>query len=125
MESQQSPCSDGLASLPENLQVRVIYDDDMVLIINKPRTFDRSLGTPCLLKSSGSERRTRARYRYLEKVLRVDEPDKKLGWKRFGVLRPKRALMEIDKYLARLGASERYLTSIFHTSKVYNLYSIS
>jgi 23S rRNA-/tRNA-specific pseudouridylate synthase len=36
MESQQSSCSEGLASIPENLHVRLIYDDEIFIIINKP-----------------------------------------------------------------------------------------
>jgi hypothetical protein len=113
MESQQSSYSDGLASLSENLRVRVIYDDDMVIIINKPPNL-RSVPAHAV---SGEKRGARVKDKgTLALSGEASTPSRRTGqeaWmeaiRSFAI---QKSMDEIDKYLARLGASERYLTSI-------------
>ena len=119
MESQQSSCSDRLASVPEGLRVKVIYHDDHIIVIFKPANL-RSVPGHAL----SGQKRPREEDKGI--LSGASDPSRRTGqeaWmeaiRRFAA---QNSSDEIDKYLARLGASERYLTSIPRKYKTFCRY---
>jgi hypothetical protein len=117
MESQQSSCSEGLASIPENLHVRVIYDDEMFIIINKPPNLRSVLG-----RAVSGEKRPREKDKGT--FSGASTSSRRTGQEAWmeTIRTFATQIDEIDKYLARLGASERYLTSIPRKYKTFCRY---
>jgi tRNA pseudouridine32 synthase/23S rRNA pseudouridine746 synthase len=120
MESQQSSCSDRLASVPEGLRVKVIYHDDHIIVVFKPANL-RSVPGHAV---SGKKR---SREEDKGTLTGASDPSRRTGQEAWMEAIRSFAIQntsseEIDKYLARLGASERYLTSIPRKYKTFCRY---
>lgn len=131
---QFASCSDRLASVPEGLQVRVLYHDDYIIVVFKPanlrsvpghaavesgqkrpREEDKgtTTSTPTSSGASDPSRRT-GQEAWMESIRSFAVPNNSCG--------SDDDEDEIDKYLARLGASERCLTSIPRKYKTFCRY---
>jgi tRNA pseudouridine32 synthase/23S rRNA pseudouridine746 synthase len=121
MESQQSFCSDRLASIPEGLRVKVIHHDDHIIVVFKPANL-RSVPGHAV---SGQKRPREEEKGTLSAG--ASDPSRRTGQEAWmEAIRSFAAQNssddEIDKYLARLGASERCLTSIPRKYKTFCRY---
>jgi 23S rRNA-/tRNA-specific pseudouridylate synthase len=119
MESQKSSCSERLASVPEGLRVKVIYHDDHIIVVLKPANL-RSVPGHAV---SGQKR---PREQDKGTLSGASDPSRRTGQEAWMEAIRSFAIPnssdEIDKYLARLGASERYLTSIPRKYKTFCRY---
>lgn len=111
-ESQRSPCSDGLTSVSEGLRVRVLYQDEHIIVINKPANLRSVPGHATPLAVSGQKRHREDEGTSSGSTLSRRTPQE--AWveaiRSFSTQKVNDD--EIDKYLARLGESEKSLASI-------------
>jgi tRNA pseudouridine32 synthase/23S rRNA pseudouridine746 synthase len=119
MQSQKSSCSDRLASVPEGLRVKVIHHDDHIIVILKPANL-RSVPGHAV---SGQKRPREEDKGALSGASDISRRSGQEAWmEAIRSFATPNSSDVIDKYLARLGASERYLTSIPRKFKTFCRY---
>jgi hypothetical protein len=122
MESHQSSCSDGLVSVPQHFRVRVIYDDHMVIIINKPPNLRSVPGHAVSFIKRGLREKDKSATLSGGASTPTRQTGQEAWMEAIRSFATQKCMDEIDEYLARLGASERYLTSIPRKYKTFCRY---